>query len=307
MSATLKGEDHNDRTKKTRGRQGDKPVVHEYTRGFWVTTNTKSDREEEVEAAAGVPRRYHPHPANSRALVKDINTMQSSGHDNLWKVKCIYSTDTGGKSEEGEGSDEPNPLLRKPEVWGGFKKYQRPAVGELVDKLISLQDIPEDIRAKGIVSSAGEPFDPPAMIDDSRPVLFVKRAEVNFNFSLASDYQDSINNDRFFGVAPRKAKLASISFSPIERFQGIPYRWITYEIDFRKEGFLLWLLDQGTFELKGGKRHPFAGENGQPIVRLLNGKGERNKDGAPAVFLPFKVYKERPFAALNLPQTLAAQ
>src|SRR5262249_15878222 len=91
------------------------------------------------------------------------------------------------------------PLFKRPDVRWGFANFQRPGIWTI------------DNPSRAIVNSAGEPFDPPVEIDDSRLVLTLVRNEPAFAPLTSLLYKDAINSDTFLGAAPGLAKIAMLS------------------------------------------------------------------------------------------------
>src|SRR5207245_2866104 len=71
----------------------------------------------------------------------------------------------------------------------------------------------KDAYGKGILNSAGQYFDPPPMMDDSRPRLSIARNEPVFNPAIAINYQDAVNTDGFLGFTAGQVRVSGISAS----------------------------------------------------------------------------------------------
>lgn len=267
----------------------------EYTRVFSVVTSSAADGAKTVRTATGIPRRGDVYQLDGEvdfsATAKEIEPQQDTDNPRKWEVRVEYGPLT---SEAGGGTTETNPLLRPADISWGFTPYTRVAF--------------RDINNKGILNSAGLYFDPPAEVDDSRPVLSISRNEAGFNPALAIEYQDSINSDSFFGASARQVKLAGISST--RQFENNVIFWRTnYEFHFRREGWKLALLDQGRYDNLGvpimekdADGTLIQGSHvADPVP--LNGLGQRKENPSPTnvVYLEFDVYKERSFSALNLP------
>lgn len=120
-----------------------------------------------------------------------------------------------------------------------------------------------------IVNSAGDPYDPPPMIDDSRRVISLVRNVPNCP-SWILDYQDAVNSDTFTvrGVtyAIGTGKVQSISLSDAQKRNGIEFYTLEVLIHLQKNGWILKTLDAGFRELD------YDGD----LVNILNtGDGER--------------------------------
>jgi hypothetical protein len=169
-----------------------------------------------------------------------------------------------------------------------------------------------DINGIAITNSAGQYFDPPVVGDDSRINLKIERNEPVYNPAIAAAYKDAVNSDVFFGGNPGTWKLA-LPTADLEYNvdSGTPdgfYYRITYNFEYRIEGWQALILDQGTMVLDGGNRLTNAlGSDGAPVSSPipLNGAGKALPAGGTPTFLAFDIYTPMPFAQLNLDPTFA--
>jgi hypothetical protein len=204
----------------------------------------------------------------------------------------IGRPNSGGPGVGPAGAPPPGtpniPEFPKLEIEWSFAKYQRAALSDLNNNLVA--------------NSAGQRFDPPLMIDDSRPIVRITRNELYFDPALAIRYQDTINSDRFFGAEPRTAKL---NIGPVvyQYQNGIQFWRVTYTIEFRFDNWKLKVLDEGYMEKDTD--HPpdlkpiiVQGEK-VPSPYPLDGDGHKGDPQDPQ-YLEFKVYREVPFAPLGL-------
>jgi len=277
---------------------------HEYHREFWAQTNNRQDDGNVALSTPGLPARFFAYVTGTtvdvKALCNDIRAVQRRGSTFYWDISADYTTDV-----EGLFAKQDNPLLEPPDIEFGFERTTRIVTGSMKQEAASANvNMQTVIHSTGIVTSAGEPYDPPPEIEDSRPVLTVSRNEANFNVQLAVEYQDAINTDFFLGVFPGQAKISSIT-ARRRQTNNLRYWRVTYRIVFRRDFWTLQLLDRGTFHLVGGIITHFQ-EDGMKRLGLLDGNGVKLGAGADAVFNVFRVYRERPFAALNLPVTIEA-
>jgi hypothetical protein len=223
--------------------------------------------------------------------VRRIEPTQDGDNPKLWVVRVEYDT---------EMPEEEDPFDRPPEYSWTFAQFQKVAA--------------LDINGNAIVNSAGQYFDPPIEIDDSRPVLTIVRNEIYFNPAIAIAYQDAINSEWFFGFAPGVVKVANISaVSQVE--DDYPsagnkfYYWkVTYEFMMRRGGWTLQLLDQGRFKISAVADgdvmlEPIRDADLQPVTDPLplNGSGQPIDEPGPTncVFLPYQVYQALPFTAFG--------
>jgi hypothetical protein len=269
-----------------------------YTRVFRVQTDSAYDGPLFVRLASGVPRIGDVYATSTEldtgATVRTVDPQQDDDNPRLWIITVAYDS-----AVDQEQRDE-NPLARPAEIAWDFQQYTRA--------------VWKDADGKAILNSAGDYFDPPIEVDDSRPVLTITRNEAAFNPALAIDYQDAVNTDPFFGFAARQVKVAKISSQ--RAFENNVSYWRTsYEFHMRRDGWKVAVLDQGRRQKgQGGdaqgqtdpnKVYQILDGSGQPISDPvpLDGAGRRLASPGPttAKFREFEIYKERPFAAFNLP------
>ncbi len=229
------------------------------------------------------------------AFVKSVEAHEIGETGMLWEV-----TVTADSEMPEPPKDQENPLDRPPEVSWSFAQFQRVAE--------------KDITGKAIVNSAGQAFDPPVQIDDSRPVCNIDRNEDAFDPTVIFQYKDAINSDALdiggLAVLPGQAKMSNISAR--RQFENSQFYWkVSYEIHIKSDGWALSILDQGLYkEGVNNKPTPCTDDAGNEVSVpvLLDGQGGQlalppappGQTGAP-VFLTFEVYTQLPFEALALP------
>src|SRR5262249_46326548 len=126
------------------------------------------------------------------ALCNSVTCEQNDDAPRRWVVTCEY-----GPPTVEQGQQQENPLLRPAVLTWGFTQNSRA--------------VWKDVNGTPIQNSAGDAFDPPPEIDDSRPVLTVTRNEAGFNPAIAIQYQDAVNSDQFLGFNAGVVKINGIS------------------------------------------------------------------------------------------------
>ena len=279
MTTTLKEEIPSGRT--ARNSKG----ARTYTRKFRVTSNDKTDGPFEVGSTSGLPLIGSAHPEDANAFCVELmveNTDPFAG----WTVTANYSD---------ERVIDDNPTDDAAEINWGSEQFQKVAV---VDRDGNL-----------IVNSAGDLFDPPAMIDDSRRVVTVSKNLAAVP-SWILDYQDAINSDTFtidgISIGVGKAKMQAVTVGPKQRRNATVFRTVTFTIHLQRDGWALDILDAGFNRLD-----PLA-PSGRAAITInglapsapypLNGAGIPIENPSPSnnVFLTFNVYKTRTFSTLPL-------
>ncbi len=166
-----------------------------------------------------------------------------------------------------------NPLNQPPDIRWGSLKYEIPLVKDL-------RDIP-------IVNSSNEPFDPPFTIEQTRRVLTIVRNEATYDPAVSLAYEDAVNLYTFAGAPPYCAKINTFTGQKFVT-NGITFWQVTYEIEFRRESFALYALDQGFRGWVPSASDPSGYVFGlfrDPIDQtplsnptLLNGRGHARKE-----------------------------
>lgn len=220
---------------------------------------------------------------------------------NINNDRFIFGVSANYSSEQEDGESQENPLSRPPDI--SYKGTKSTVVYTV------------DSEGKPVLNSSDEPFEEPLEKDDTRPTLTITRNEAKFVFANAVEYQDAVNQDVFFGADPGKAKIQDISAKYV--VEGVYAYWnVTYEIQFRRDGWLDKVMDRGyrsktrqTLPDGSLARRRFDYEqltdaNGQPLTKpvKLDGQGKPLEDGKDAVYLDFKPYKILPFKKLRLPR-----
>jgi len=269
------------------GSDGDQGVRN-YTQVWRVQTNNKWDDAATVlsSVSAGVPYRGLIYSGDNAAYCTSVRARNEGSSPYWWTVSASFST-------EREISD--SPLDDTPEISWSTEQYQEPAVF--------------DNASKGILNSAGDPFDPPLMRDVSRRVV-----QITYNASVVPtwllSYQDAVNSTAIlidnFPVAVREAKLQRLTVSPVRERNDIQYRTVDAVIHLNKDTWRASVLDAGFREVDPDdptKRRQITndGDSLEPTVpALLDGSSSKITDPTvtSAVFLTFDIYPEVDFTVL---------
>lgn len=268
------------------GREGgaDSQGVVSHTRIFRAKTDNKWDDETTVLTAVNVPGVGDQHPTDITSYCVSTTARNESASPFFWTITSVYS------SERERGAD---PTADPIQVSWNTEQFQRVA--------------DTDRNGEGIVNSAGDPFDPPAMRDDSRRSVQIVSNEPFVPTWLLS-YQDAVNNADIIidgvTVPAGKAKCQQVSVSPERYRNDIPYRIVTLTLHLSNDNWDLKLLDQGFRErddnnkLKQIKNEVDNLEPTAPVLLDGNGKAQTDPTTASAVYLNFEVYPELDFSAL---------
>lgn len=200
----------------------------------------------------------------------------------IWDVEVDYDTSV-------EDWDE-DPLARPTVIDYDFQPYERVAT------------YTTDATPQPIVNAARIFFDPGPMIDDSRLTIIMQRNELVFPLATAIQYQNAVNSDSWFGLAPGQGKV--LINGQYTKESGYSFYAMRYEIHVRWETWTLYVLNQGMTQRSG---KPCTQEDGTTPVSEpvpLDGSGSQLPwpiDLTAVKYLPFNVLNQLPFSALSLP------
>jgi hypothetical protein len=277
MTVTNLGEDPAGRAaRNTKG-------VRTYSRRWKVSTSLITENEYHVGSATGLPRIGDTHPSDSLAWCVSLD-VQCPNPWKGWTVTAEYSS---------EFQLSITPTSDPAIITWGTEQFQKPA------------EYDKDFNA--ITNSAGDSFDPPYMMDDSRRVATIQK-NVSGSPIWLLDYQDAVNSDAFnigdVAILAGQAKMQSVSIGPPERRNNTLFYPLSFTISIQRDKWKLEPLDMGFRYKDGNDRKVIVNDDGTvptaPV--LLNGAGGvlMNPTSASAVFLSYDIYKTRVFATLPL-------
>lgn len=252
--------------------------IRSYQAQFRLSTSVQTERAYDVGSHPLLPVIGSIHPDDVYAYCTDLS-VDPTGPWAIWTVTASYST---------EREITENPLLEPAVITWGSEQYQKPVTIDKEDNLI--------------VNSAGDPFDPPAMMDDARVSVTVTKNVASIP-SWVLQYHNAINSASFTidgtTIAARVAKVQSVSIGERQFRGGVQFRVLTYSMTFRYEGWPLVVLDAGMRKISGTTRVPIANADA-PVP--LDGLGAPIAEPTftNAVYGTFHVYREVPFSALPL-------
>lgn len=213
---------------------------------------------------------YHELDAGSFCIALRPKVFTSDGAN--WKVSIEYGP--------WDPRTEENPLEKKLEMDWDWVEFEK------------IADV--DRNGKAVVNSAGDYFDPPVVMDDSRPILRIVRNEPVFSMLYASNYKDSINSLPWYGYPKYSVKCNSIT-AKLQYSMNIPgdnkwYWTVTYQFHLNPDLWEKKVLDQGLRQTGG---IPII-KGGIPATSpvLLDGHGS---PGSAGTYLTFGIYKVRDF------------
>ncbi len=292
----------------SRGATWDIDSGRKYQRKFRVITDSQFDGPVVVGTAVGakygdqyaVPTNELEYDPNAYCV--GIDSQQDGNDGTMWIVTLTYgwysATFAGG------GKDQ-NPLEMPIEVSWSLRDH------ELV----------LDIDANGVpvLNTAGDPYDPPLVIDDPRLCMTVVRNEPTFNLSYVLQYRNAVNSDPFAGFNPLYCKVLNIASRSQWHQDAGWYYQTTYDFEFLSpkvgdggNGYRPQVLSQGMRAISAvsGKIYHIT-LKGVPVNQpmLLDQNGYFNVTNRPKPYWQvFQAYPELPFAVFGFdPQALTGQ
>lgn len=249
-----------------------------------------------------------PHPEDFWSRCRRMRAREVAAREGYeWHVQCSYSS---------EREIEENPLDDPPNYDWETEQYQ-----EAVFK---------DEEDKGVLNSAGDPYDPPGQKDMSRRAVTIER-NLAFVPTWIMNYEDAVNSDAItldgISVAVGHAKCQRVSVSRWNTRNEISYRTVRILIHLSKKDWNFRPLDIGFRRKFGTKRIPIRywydpdanGGAGDTILLdpnhskwkegveptapvLLDGSGQPLEDPTidNAVFRNHVIYERLPFSALPI-------
>jgi len=282
-------------------------------RTFIVIAESRTESDFDILNSTGFPVRYGDlHPRNAGVFALDFSVSQDSKHWNKWTVEVGYKRPE--ESQDAENNPDDNPLLRQPDISYDTESVTVAAVGE--------RDSNGNVT-KGIVTSAGEPYDPHP--EEEIEILLINITSWELPWFSVRDFlalQNGVNDAAFtfgdatFGEGQAKVR---IRFGKTEQYTlkdpdnpnsapgtVVRYRQRDILLAVNPLGWDLSLLDFGTYyRAEGSIRRFIEDEQDAQEMGLLDGQGGRLADGNPigsnAVFNFWKNRKRVPFGFLNLP------
>lgn len=214
--------------------------------------------------------------SSSFMAAKEVSLERVDGSDLLW----IYTATFDNSVDPGQSAE--NPLDRLPIDEWDYEQFERIAEKNTDDEAIT--------------NSAGDPYDPPLTMDDSRPILIYTRNELSYPLAFVT-HQDTINSDGFLIFDPYQAK---VNIKARKVFEGqYKYYAVSYIFHFRRDGWRRSILNRGTrFKITASDTNSVSLPPDSPPI-LLDDDGTPLGTGDPT-YKEHKLYDEVAFGPLNI-------
>jgi hypothetical protein len=276
-----------------RGRagDGDDKYVRNYEQTWLVITDDPTDGPCVIGNAAGLPGRYFAYPDDPFALAIGSDVKSAGDETGLvWEVTLKYST------KYDVNQQQENPLDRVPRWSSGGQHFSKVAAKD--------NGLANSNKPKPILNLAGDAYDPPAEIDDSRMVLRVVRNEPVLPLQAQMTYANAVNSDQWNGAPVRTVKVESIESGELQNENGVQFYAVTYTFHYRPETWDLSILEQGynglSFKTGNPVKVPLGGDHPKLLQFQAPAGVTFTDDATQATFTKWRVYPEAAFANLNL-------
>jgi hypothetical protein len=213
----------------------------------------------------------------------------------------------------------------------GFEDFTKP-IGDAYTTTASQTRAFGDPITRGvpIVNSALEPYDPPPIINEVNPIIDIRKNVLTTN-RILEELKDLNNSINIFGIEyrdgayslkiPPRCGRFRYTLQPVQEYNSggvvLVYRELTIQVLLKLDSYLIRLLDIGSYKFSttgtltirdrydtdppdfdwptGSTPVPFTNENGEPHLRLLDGKGNELGAGVEPVYNEYKGYREQDF------------
>jgi len=249
-------------------------------REIWIVRTSSRANAETVRDSALLPAMGASYESGDDAILieKDAEEIEA----NVWEVECRYSSRHGPDAKD-------DPTDEQPRIACSSAKYQKAAV--------------KDLEGKAFLNSAGDPFDPPPMFEETHFVLTHVRNEVSYSAVQAFAYINSINNAAWLGAGKGEVKMER--YAGVKKYANDDIYWeVTREFHWNPEGWdPLLVLDAGPRFINVDGDLVWAeddyGVQSTALIRLNGGGGKLDKDDE-SQWMEFKMYKEMDFSVFNI-------
>ena len=273
-----------------------------YTRVFQIKMAASDSAYDACDATGINPGAAYPDDTDAVAVRRTAQLENPDQDRTIWLVTVYYEEPT-------ESTPQDDPTNDDTQIhWGSY------VVAEALAK---------DRNGDPILTSAGEPYDPPLMQDRHLPMVTITRNESSFDPADADTYKDTVNSGNItiagLTVSARKALMLDIDCDRQKR-AGTTYYRVTYQIAFDKDTFDRDPLDQGLrcrYYAAEGSGSGSPGDlplkpcviHGQEVTTpaRLDGSGGQLADNASAddsEYLAFETYTTADWSSLSLPSSM---
>lgn len=246
-----------------------------YSRVYLIITNSVFDTVVEAAVTPVLPALGDLFPSDSTAYCQKLKGVQEPFSPKVWTFTASFSN---------KRQLNVNPLLVPTEFVWGSEQFQRA--------------YSKDRFGEAILNSAGDPYDPPVIGDDSRVSVTMSRnvasippwfLEVGDKLNSSSYQIDGLNLNK------ERAKIQRVHAGRQESsVDGILFRRISVTMHVQDKSWQKSILDAGFRELDGTGQKMMLGKDGHDVTSPtpLDGSGAQLASPSPAtaVHLDFDIY-----------------
>lgn len=250
-----------------------------------VRADNKYQQDFEILATSGVPRVNYTTVGN--ALCKSAEAVRDTANAELWHIKAGFSSEV----EEGTSPTDPNapddPALWVPVRETIFEKKPKPF---REDKVTGLP----------IVNSAGFPFDGVIHVDHIIIVWeFWQFDSLDVTDEVLAGWNELVNENEYKTKAA-KTLLLCVGKSTVGFYYGFQRRLTQFFLKYDPDTWMEQIPDVGTHEFVGGVEVPITDDDGNLILKGLDGAGEKVAEGDPPAILERNKYEVSDFSFLKI-------
>jgi len=311
----------------TDGRRGSKSGGgFSFTRTFRIITNDPEDdaaiilADDASDSSSNtLPVLFSQHPNSTLAVLDSFTCDPFSGDRLHWVVKAMYK-------RRADISDNPtDPTVTKPTEfppnisYGFSNRYQRVVENSYftVENSDSGDPIPDpkETPTKAILNSAGQPFDPPLVQDDSSLRIDIQRNETREEFdpdTTANRFKDTLNISQItiagINIGPLEGRMIDVQADKKWDQENEVYWDVSYIIEVRRSTHKRSILDAGYYQLASSPTdftdiERLLDSDDEPITEPvpLNGAGTALALSGEFEYLDFTTYFPDDWSQLGLP------
>lgn len=299
-------------------------ILIAYKRVFRVYTSSVSDDGGTLKAYAkansDLPWFWEEHDTDTNAIV---NSWEAAPVDQTqWLVTVGYRKKKGFETTDSDPvPDDPTEAPPQISVSSGTRISRVADRGYDTDAaqgsggswtISSVSDAREN-PSVAIENSAGQPFDPALMLDESLLQIVVSRNEAHSAGLIGSveAYKDTINLAAVtvagVSIGPLEGKMVDIGMTKRWMEDGTKYFEVTYTIEVDRRGHVRQVLDTGYYtQESNGDYKKIVDKDGELISEpvKLDGSGGALAAGGSPVYLGYITSFPKSWSALNLPTTV---
>lgn len=275
--------------------KGDRRIARQ-----WLVRTDLSDTEPDAIDYVGIAQ-FSGHPEDSGSIAKSLTAKRHPDELSLGTFLVTIEYDSKPIREGDQGTD---PSQGSSETPPEDKPWVIKYSSVNIERPLGPQDF--SVPPKNVTNSAGQPFDPTVMCQDSHLVIHISGwkpvAAISPPIKIQA-FMNRINSGNWQGYNARTLKVNEFSFT--SSFENGAFYWnFELSLEHNPEGWNpVKILDRGTHKFVSNSLppQPILDRNGNPVAPPgvpLDGEGQPLNAGEDLVFLEFKGYRETDFAGI---------